>query len=170
MPATNGIKRTRILLSTNLHHLSRIVVTFIMMDMIMASVLKDHKDDGDEVMIFWASISKPDGRLAVRSHEVSKPWDSGLDFSNRSEIWQQRWRNDHYKIQSCGFETCSKTSIRLVNRGPSDNQPGNGWRAISSLCVACAQHSDKMLIRSALCIIYKVRCRYNAVNYPKSSQ
>ena len=37
---------------------------------------------------FWVSIHKADGRLNVRSREVSKPRDSSLDFSNRFEIWQ----------------------------------------------------------------------------------
>ena len=63
--------------------------------------------------IHWA-----DGRLTARSSEVSKPWDSGLNFSNRSEIWQALWqhrcrdacriseRYDYYNIHSRGFETC----------------------------------------------------------------
>ena len=35
-----------------------------------------------------ASIHKADGCPTARSREASKPRDSGLDFSNRSEIWQ----------------------------------------------------------------------------------
>ena len=35
-----------------------------------------------------ASIHNADGRLTTRSREASKPRDSGLDFSNRSEFWQ----------------------------------------------------------------------------------
>ena len=45
----------------------------------------------------WAFIQLADGRLTARSREVSKARDSGLDFSNRSVIWQtprqQRYRN-----------------------------------------------------------------------------
>ena len=64
-----------------------------------------------------ALIHKADGRLTARSREVSKPRDSCLDFSNRSEIWQAprqqccrdacqiSERCDHYNIQSRGFET-----------------------------------------------------------------
>ena len=44
-----------------------------------------------------AFIHKADGCLTTRCREVSKPRDSGLDFSNRSEIWQaprqQRYRD-----------------------------------------------------------------------------
>ena len=34
----------------------------------------------------WTSIHKVDERLTAISREVSKPWDSGLAFSNRSDI------------------------------------------------------------------------------------
>ena len=37
---------------------------------------------------YLAPIHGADEYLTARSREVSKPWDSGLDFSNRSEIWQ----------------------------------------------------------------------------------
>ena len=56
-----------------------------------------------------ASIRNAVRRLTARSREVSKPQDSGLDFSNRSKIWQapQQQRcwdachiSDHYNIQS----------------------------------------------------------------------
>ena len=56
------------------------------------------------------SLVKADGRLTARSREVSKPRDSSLDFSNRSEIWQAPYayqsleRCNHYNIQSRGFE------------------------------------------------------------------
>ena len=54
----------------------------------------------------WASTHKAGGRHATRYREVSKRRDSGLDFSNRSEI-QQRCRDacqiskryDHNDIQ-----------------------------------------------------------------------
>ena len=36
----------------------------------------------------WASIYLADGRLTARYREVSKSRNSGLDFSNRSAIWQ----------------------------------------------------------------------------------
>ena len=64
-----------------------------------------------------ASVHQADGRLIARSLEVSKTWDSGLDFSNSSDIWgspqQQRGRYacqiseryEQYSIQSRGSET-----------------------------------------------------------------
>ena len=87
------------------------------------------------------SSSPPEGlhslssKTSYRKSEASKPRDSGLDFSNCSEIWhapQQQCcrdvcqiseRYDHYNIQSHGFrhftKSCSKTSHHLVNRGPA---------------------------------------------------
>ena len=68
-------------------------------------------------ILSWASIHKAVRRLTARSRKVSKQRDSGLNFSNRSEIWQvprQRCcrgacqiseRYDHCNIQSRGFET-----------------------------------------------------------------
>ena len=38
-------------------------------------------------MTFCASIHQADGCLKEGSREASKPRDSGLDFSNRSDIW-----------------------------------------------------------------------------------
>ena len=64
--------------------------------------------------------------LTARSREVSNPQDSGLDFSNRSEIWQasrQRCcrgacqiseRYDNYNIQSRGFETSQDLAVRRL--------------------------------------------------------
>ena len=72
-----------------------------------------------------ASIYKAGGRLTTRYREVSKPRDSGLDLSNRSEIWQAPGRHgcrdasqiserdDHYNIQSRGFETSRDLAVRL---------------------------------------------------------
>ena len=63
----------------------------------------------------------------ARSREVSKPRDSGLDFSNRFEIWQERCRDacqisercDYYNTQSRDFTRFGgKTSYSLVNWGP----------------------------------------------------
>ena len=72
-------------------------------------------------------------RIIVRSREVLELRDSGLDISNRSEIWQaprqQRCRDacqiseryDHYNIRSRDFwefaRSCGRTSYRLVNSG-----------------------------------------------------
>ena len=70
-----------------------------------------------------------DGRLTAKVHEVLRPRDSGLDFSNGSDIWQasqqQRCRDScqiselysHHNIQSHGFEpsrdlVIKKTSYR----------------------------------------------------------
>ena len=36
----------------------------------------------------YLNMFSADGRLIAKSREASKPRDSGLDFSNRSEIWQ----------------------------------------------------------------------------------
>ena len=44
----------------------------------------------------YASIHKAVRRLNARFREVSKPWDSDLDFSNRSEIWQISDLYNHY--------------------------------------------------------------------------
>ena len=74
----------------------------------------------------WASIHQAVRRLTARSREVSKPRDSGLNFSNRSEIWQvprQRYcrgacqiseRYDHCNIRSCGFETSRDLAVRRL--------------------------------------------------------
>ena len=40
------------------------------------------------VFVFRASIHQAVKRLTTRSREVSKPPDSGLNVSNRFEIWQ----------------------------------------------------------------------------------
>ena len=75
--------------------------------------------------VLWA-----DGRLTARSREVSKPRDSALNLSNRSEIWlaprQQRCRDtcqiseryDHYNIQSRGSEAYEilRYDVLLVNK------------------------------------------------------
>ena len=62
----------------------------------------------------------------AKSREVSKPRDSGLDFSNRFEIWQaprqQRcqdaWqiseRYGYYNTQSRGFETSRDLAVRRL--------------------------------------------------------
>ena len=69
---------------------------------------------------------KPCTYFTARSREVSKPRDSGLNFSNRSEIWQvprQRCcrgacqiseRYDHCNIQSRGFETSRDLAVRRL--------------------------------------------------------
>ena len=69
-------------------------------------------------------IHSGDGRLPVKSREVSKPGDSAVDFSNRSEIWQaprrQRCRDAcqiseryyHYNTQSRGFGTSWDLALR----------------------------------------------------------
>ena len=62
----------------------------------------------------------------VRSRQVSKSRDSGLDFSNRPKIWQafrQRCcrdarqisvRYDHHNVQSRGFETSRDLVVRRL--------------------------------------------------------
>ena len=93
----------------------------------------------DDVIMFWASNHSPDRRLTARSHEISKPLDLVLNFSNSSEIWQvsrqycyqdtsktSQWY-DHYNIQSHSFKTkfCGKTCYCLVTRSPDIVL---GWR------------------------------------------
>ena len=62
-------------------------------------------------MIIWTTVQI--GRLSARPRDVSKPQDSGLDFSNRSEF---------FNAQSRDFKTSpdfgGKVSYSLVNRGP----------------------------------------------------
>ena len=72
----------------------------------------------------WASIHLADGRLTVRTREVSKPRNSGLDFSNCSEIWvaprQQRCQDaceisercEYYNTQSSPFEAAQDLALR----------------------------------------------------------
>ena len=89
----------------------------------------DHSTHGllvTEDMILRASIHQAVRRLTARSREVSKPRDSGLNFSNRSEIWQvprQRCcrgacqiseRYDNCNIQSRGFETSRDLAVRRL--------------------------------------------------------
>ena len=57
-----------------------------------------------------AIIDKVDGCLTVRYHEVSKPRDSGLDVSNRSEIWQA----SRQRCQSRSFETSRNLTVRRL--------------------------------------------------------
>ena len=73
----------------------------------------------------WASIHWADGRLTVRSDEVSGPQDSSLNF-NHSEVWQAPWqqycrvacqiseRHNHYNIRAHGFETLRGLVVRRV--------------------------------------------------------
>ena len=62
---------------------------------------------------FKASIHLAGGRLTTRSHEVSKPRDSGLEISNRPDIWQAHRfvcqiseRYEYYNIQSRFVVAC----------------------------------------------------------------
>ena len=75
---------------------------------------------------YRASIHYAVRRLTTRSREVSKPRDSCLDFSNRSEIWQPSRqqccrdacqiseRYDHINTQSHGFETSRDLTVRRL--------------------------------------------------------
>ena len=74
----------------------------------------------------WASIHEAIGRLTAWSREVSKPPDPGLDFSNRSEIWQaprqhpcrdaceMSERYDHYNTQPREFKTSRNLVVRRL--------------------------------------------------------
>ena len=71
---------------------------------------------------FEASIHWAEGRLTARSRDASKPRDSGLDISNRSEIWlvyigssdacQISERYNHHNTQSRGFKTSRDLAVR----------------------------------------------------------
>ena len=76
-----------------------------------------------------------DVRLTAKSREVSKPRDSGLNFSNRSEIWQASRqqgcrdacqiseRYNQYNNQSRGFETSAFPVRRLTAWWTSEGRP-----------------------------------------------
>ena len=73
------------------------------------------------ILIFALGLYSLSGKsLTARSREVSKPRDSSLDFSNRSEIWRCRDAcqisedYDHYKIQSRSFETSRDLAVRRL--------------------------------------------------------
>ena len=100
---------------------------------------------GTRASIYWA-----DERLTARSREVSKPWDVGLDFSNRPEIWQVP-RQHRCRITSQNFRAIrsswdpnsrlrdftrfgSKTPVRLVNRGLDK------WWLIESSASDCSEN------------------------------
>ena len=61
----------------------------------------------------WSPIQYLIRCLIVRSHKVSKPWDSYLELHNCIEIWQapqQQWC-DNSNHQSCGFEASQDLMI-----------------------------------------------------------
>ena len=65
-------------------------------------------------------------RITTKTLAVSRPRDSGLEFSNRSEIWQAHWqqccwdacliseRFDHCNIQYHCFETLQDLAVRRL--------------------------------------------------------
>ena len=81
-------------------------------------------------------IHKADGRHTTISFEVSKLLDLGLDYFNRSDIWQARRQqilprclSNFRAIQSSQhpisllrdfMRSCGKASVRLVNRDPAN--------------------------------------------------
>ena len=78
--------------------------------------------------IFYQDLYKISGRAKYRkiSWSLEAVWGSGLDFSNRFEIWlaprQQYCRDacqiseryDHYNIQSRGSETSRDLAVRCL--------------------------------------------------------
>ena len=88
----------------------------------------------------WAPIQYPIRCLIVRSHKVSKPWDSYLEY-NCIEIWQapqqqccwsarqiSKWC-DNLNYQSCGFEASHDLMIgRLFGYW---NRAHDSWYIIS---------------------------------------
>ena len=97
--------------------------------LLLEPILSNNDEPVSSPSIHWA-----DGRLTVRSREVSKPRDWGLVFYNRSVIWQARRqqrcrdvcqiseRHDHYNVQSRSFET-------------SRDRPSASWiEALTHIC------------------------------------
>ena len=86
-------------------------------------------------------------KLTAKSHEVSKPRDSSLDFSNRSDIWQaprqQRCRDacqisercDQYSIQSRDFESSRDFLVRrlffVVSLNKHERNGGSNCRKVT---------------------------------------
>ena len=74
-------------------------------------------------VVIWCLSISLSRRLPLKFREVSKPRDWGLNFSNRSEIWQaprqQRYQDacriweyyDHYSMHSRGFETSRDLAV-----------------------------------------------------------
>ena len=74
----------------------------------------------------WAPSQYPKRRLSIRSRKVSKPRDSYLELSDRSEIWQAlrqqccrcacqiSKRYDNLKYRSRGFETLRNLTERRL--------------------------------------------------------
>ena len=79
------------------------------------------------IHVLWAPIHWADGCLTASSREFSVPRESGLYFSNRSEIWQappqQRCRDVCQSLQHPNSRLRkltsfgSKTSYCLLNKG-----------------------------------------------------
>ena len=80
-----------------------------------------------------ASYQQADGRLTARSLKVSRPRDSSLELSNRSNVWQdhkqQRRRDacqiseryDYCNIQSRGFATSRNFVLLYKSTSTRDN-------------------------------------------------
>ena len=64
----------------------------------------------------WGCVHLAAGRLAARSSEISKPRDSGLDFSNRSEIWHAACSSAAKMRDSFIFEVNNTVSVCPYNR------------------------------------------------------
>ena len=61
-----------------------------------------------------ASIHKADRRLTARCREASKPRDSGLYFSNRSEIWQATQQRS--EIWQASRQRCCREACQISER------------------------------------------------------
>ena len=101
-----------------------------------------------------------DGRLTIKFREVSKSRDSGLNLSNRSEIWQaprqqgcwdacqisERYDNDN--IRSSGLET---------SRDPAVRRPSTLWTDALSTIVDITGDHDGMLITAIFSNLLDIR-------------
>ena len=115
-----------------------------------------------------AFIHLADGRLTARSREVTKPRDSGLDFSNRSAIRrahrQQSCRYacqiseqyDHYNIQSRGSETSWELAVKCHTDSWIEalNAEINAWRKSRSRSQSRGNsNSHKTILFPGICFI-----------------
>ena len=123
-----------------------------------------------------ASIHEADGRLTARSQEVSKPRDSGLDFSDRSEIWQAprqercRYachiseRYDH-DIQSRGFETSRALAVRHPSTRWTEAQYiyQQLWKSISYMKIHRYTHGfENYVVKTIIAPLYQhiISCQW----------
>ena len=119
--------------------------------------------------VIRASIHYAGGRVTARYLEVSKQLDSGLDFSNCSEIWQahrqQRCRDDcqmwelyhNHNIHSCCFHTSRDLVVKC------NVSPLVGFLVCDNLSLIDWPHNDQIPKR----IIVRMKTHYRQVYWCK---